>query len=79
MLAKLKTLAKNMPNAKINTADFIYVYYTPIGCMRSTPVIHKIFQTFTFFNRNEFKTTLILLKAIATAAKTGLSKIPKSG
>ena len=30
-------------------------------------------------NRNEFKTTLILLNAIAIAAKIGFSKTPKNG
>ena len=38
-----------------------------------------IFIQLTFFKRNEFKTTLILLNAIAAAAKIGLSKIPKKG
>ena len=33
----------------------------------------------TFFNLNEFKTTLILLKAIATPANIGFNKIPNIG
>lgn len=33
----------------------------------------------TLFSRREFKTTLILEKAIAAAAKTGLSRRPKNG
>lgn len=31
------------------------------------------------FNRNEFRTTLMLENAIAAAAKTGLSRMPKNG
>lgn len=34
---------------------------------------------FIFFSLKEFKTTLMLLKAIAAAARTGLSRIPQNG
>ena len=46
----------------------VYFYYT-----------RSINYVPLFFNRNEFRTTLILLNAIAAAAKIGLSKIPKNG
>ena len=83
MPSKIRSIVTIIATTEPNPPPIIPPYPYPYPIIQSLYSIILKSKTIdyrpVFFNLSEFKTTLILLNAMATAAKIGLSKTLKNG